>query len=105
MNCTRIALYDITSGSYDEIVEQAKTGMVPLFEQSPGFVSYGVAQIDKTSFASLSTWLNHEQADAATVKAASWVKDNGRDHFALRENYTGDLAIDIHIGQTAELTR
>jgi hypothetical protein len=104
MNCTRIALYDITSGSFDEIAEQAKAGMVPLFEQSPGFVSYGVAQIDKSAFVSLSTWLTHEQADAATAKAANWVKDNGRDHFALRENYTGDLAIDIH-GPSAELAR
>ena len=58
MNCIRIALYDITSGTYDEIVGLAKTGMVPLFEQSPGFVSYGVAQIDDTAFVSLSTWLN-----------------------------------------------
>lgn len=95
MNCTRIALYDITSGTYAEVVEQAKTGMVPLFQHSPGFVSYGVAQIDKTAFVSLSTWRSREQADAATAGAAKWVKENGRDHFALRTNYVGDLAIDI----------
>src|SRR6478735_7685141 len=65
MNCTRIALYDITSGSYDEVVDQAKAGMAPLFQHSPGFVSYGVAQIDKTAFVSLSTWKTREQADAA----------------------------------------
>jgi hypothetical protein len=105
MNCIRIALYDITSGTYDEIVGLAKTGMVPLFEQSPGFVSYGVAQIDDTAFVSLSTWLNREQSDAATATAASWVKDNGRDHFALRKNYTGDLAVDVHVGQSPELVR
>ena len=105
MNCTRIALYDITSGSYDEIVREAKTGMVPLFQQSPGFVSYGVAQIDKTAFVSLSTWLTHEQADAATAKAASWVKDNSHERFALRENYTGDLAIDVRSHKPAELAR
>jgi hypothetical protein len=105
MNCTRIALYDITSGTFDEIAELAKTGMVPLFQHSPGFVSYGVAKIDKTAFISLSTWLTREQADAATAKAADWVKANGRDHFALRENYTGDLAIEIHDRQAAELAR
>jgi hypothetical protein len=105
VNCTRIALYDITSGTYDEVVDQAKKGMVPLFEHSPGFVSYGVAQVDKTAFVSLSTWQSREQADAATAKAAGWVRDNGRDHFALRENYIGDLAIDIDARQTAALGR
>src|SRR6476659_3452273 len=62
MNCTRIAFYDITAGSYEEVVDQARTGMVPMFERSPGFVSYAVAQIDKTAFVSLSTWHTREQA-------------------------------------------
>ncbi len=105
MNCTRIAFYDITSGSYDEVVDQAQTGMVPLFEHSPGFVSYAVAQIDKTAFVSLSTWQTREQADAAATKAAGWVTANARDHFALRENYIGDLAIDIDARQSIELAR
>jgi heme-degrading monooxygenase HmoA len=95
MNCTRIALYDITSGKFDEVATEAKAGMVPLFEQSPGFVSYGIAQVDDTKFVSLSTWQSHAQADAATAKAASWVKDHSHDRFTLRQNYTGDLAIDV----------
>jgi heme-degrading monooxygenase HmoA len=103
MNCTRIAFYDITAGSYDEVVDQAKTGMVPLFEHSPGFVSYAVAQIDKTAFVSLSTWHTREQADAATTTAAGWVTANATGHFALRENYIGDLAIDIDARHHAEL--
>jgi hypothetical protein len=94
MRCTRVALYDIKSGTFDEVVGQAKMGMVPLYQKSPGFVSYAVAQIDKAAFVSLSTWETRAQADAATAKAADWVKANGRDHFALRENYIGDLAID-----------
>ena len=104
MNCTRIALYEITSGKFDEVATEAKAGMVPLFEQSPGFVSYGVAQVDDTKFISLSTWQSHEQADAATAKAASWVKDHSKDRFTLRQNYTGDLAIDVY-AKTAGLTR
>jgi heme-degrading monooxygenase HmoA len=105
MNCTRIALYDIKSGTFDEVVSQAKTGMAPLFQHSPGFVSYGVAKIDKGAFVSLSTWETREQADAATTKAAGWVKANSRDRFALRENYIGDLAIDIESAKTADLAR
>jgi hypothetical protein len=95
MRCTRIALYDIKSGSFDEIIGQAKAGIVPLFQKSNGFVSYGIAQIDKATFVSLSTWETHEQANAATAKAADWVKTNSRDRFSLRENYVGDLAIDV----------
>jgi hypothetical protein len=105
MNCTRIAFYDINSGTFDEVVTQAKTGMAPMFQHSPGFVSYGVAKIDKTAFVSLSTWNTREQADAATSKAAGWVKANSQDRFALRENYIGDLAIDIDAAKTAELAR
>ena len=105
MNCTRIALYDITSGTFDDVVSQARTGMAPLFQHSPGFLSYGVAKIDKAAFVSLSTWETREQADAATTKAAGWVKANSRDRFALRENYIGDLAIDIESAKTADLAR
>jgi hypothetical protein len=105
MRCTRVALYDIKSGTFDEVVGQAKTGMVPLFQHSPGFVSYGVAQIDKAAFVSLSTWETRAQADAASAKAADWVKANGRDHFALRESYVGDLAIDTGAREPATLTR
>ena len=48
--------------------------MLPLFQQSDGFVSYGVAKIDDRAFMSLSTWETRAQADAATTKAADWVR-------------------------------
>jgi heme-degrading monooxygenase HmoA len=97
MRSTRVALYDIKSGTFDEIVSKAEAGMVPLFQHSDGFVSYGVAQIDETAFVSLSTWDTRAQADAATTKAAEWVKANGMDQFTLRRAYVGDLAIDAGI--------
>jgi hypothetical protein len=103
MNCTRIALYDITSGTFGEVVDKARAGMVPLFEQSPGFVSYGIAEIGKGAFASVSTWQTRQQADDAGGKAADWVKANMPDRFALRENYVGDLAVDTHATKTPEL--
>jgi len=105
MRCTRVALYDIKTGTFDEVVGQAKSGMVPLFKESDGFVSYGVAQIDKNAFVSLSTWETREQADAAAVKAADWVKATSRDRFTLRENYVGDLAIDTGHREPAPTAR
>ena len=96
MRYTRIALYDIKSGgSYAEILSKAKAGLLPMFQASPGFETLGLAEVDKTAFVSVSTWRTREQADAATTKAADWVKDNGREQFALRHNYVGDLTIDI----------
>jgi len=94
MRSTRVALYDIKSGTFDEVVGKAKSGMLPLFEQSDGFVSYGVARINKEAFLSLSTWETRAQADAATTKADDWVRSNAKDQFRLRESYHGDLAID-----------
>jgi heme-degrading monooxygenase HmoA len=105
MRCTRIALYDIKSGTFDEVVSKAKAGMVPLFQQSDGFVSYGVAKIEKDAFVSLSTWETQAQAHTATAKAADWVKNNGQDHFALRESYVGDLAVDTGIREPASNIR
>jgi heme-degrading monooxygenase HmoA len=105
MNCTRIALYDITSGTFDEVVQKAKAGMVPLFEHSPGFLSYGIAKISKDAFVSVSTWQTRQQADDATGKAADWVKANMPDRFTLRENYIGDLAVDTSATRAPVLTR
>lgn len=97
MRSTRVALYDIKSGSFDEIVNKAQSGMVPLFQHSDGFVSYGVARTGKDTFVSVSTWQTRAQADAATAKAADWVKTNGQEQFTLRESYVGDLAIDAGV--------
>jgi hypothetical protein len=105
MRCTRVALYDIKSGTFDEVVSKAKAGMLPLFQQSDGFVSYGLAQIDKKAFVSLSTWETRAQAHTATAKAANWMKDTGQDHFTLRESYVGDLAVDAGIHDPASMSR
>lgn len=59
----------------------------------------------RAAFVSPSTWNTRQQEDAATSKAAEWVMANGQDRFVLRENYIGDLAIDIDAAKTAELAR
>jgi heme-degrading monooxygenase HmoA len=94
MRSTRVALYDIQSGTFEDIRSKAETGMLPLLQQSEGFVSYGVARVDEKAFISLSTWETKAQAHAATAKAADWVGKNSEGHFTLRESYVGDLAID-----------
>jgi hypothetical protein len=94
MRSTRVALYDIKSGTFDEIRDKAAAEMVPLFQHSDGFVSYGVAEITNNAFMSLSTWETRAQANAADTKAADWVRTTINDQFTLRESHVGDLAVD-----------
>jgi heme-degrading monooxygenase HmoA len=101
MRYTRIALYDIKSGSYEDVLRKAKTGLVPLLQGSAGFESLGMAEVDKTAFISVSTWKTREQADAATSKAADWVNAHSRKHFELRHNYSGDPTTDIDAREPA----
>jgi heme-degrading monooxygenase HmoA len=105
MRSTRVALYDIKSGTFDDIRTKAETGMLPLLQRSEGFVSYGVARIDEKAFMSLSTWETNAQANAATIKAADWVGTNSEGHFTLRESFVGDLAIDSGTPITAPTSR
>jgi len=92
MRHMRIAKYEITKGSFEELADTAKTGMLPKFRELPGFVRYGVADVGDKSFMSISLWETHEQAEAAAPVAATWVKENIQDSVQLRENYVGDFA-------------
>jgi len=92
MQHLRVATYGITKGTFPEIAETAKTGMLPKFKQQPGFIRYGLADLGEKSCLSISLWETHEQAEAAAPVAASWVKENLSDRVELRSNQVGDLA-------------
>ena len=92
MQHLRIATYEITKGSFQEVADSAKTGMLRKFQDQPGFVRYGVADMGDKKCMSISLWETRDQAKAATPVAASWVKENLSDRIALRSDYVGDLA-------------
>jgi hypothetical protein len=94
MRHLRIALYDMTSGTADEAIEIARQGILPVFEQQPGFVRYEVGSLDNGGVVSFSIWETADEAQSAVDLAASWVKDNLADRIKLREEHTGDLAWD-----------
>jgi hypothetical protein len=94
MRHLRIALYDMTSGTAEEAIEIARKGMIPLYEQQPGFVRYEVGTLDNGGVVSFSVWETADEAQSAVDLAASWVKDNLADRIKLREQHTGDLAWD-----------
>jgi hypothetical protein len=92
MQHLRMATYEITKGTFQEVADSAKTGMLRKFREQPGFIRYGVADLGDKKCLSISLWETREQAQAATPVAASWVKDNLSDRIQLRTNTVGDLA-------------
>jgi heme-degrading monooxygenase HmoA len=90
----RIALYDVTSGTAQEVIEIARDRVIPLFEQQPGFVRYEVGALDTGGIVSFSVWETEAEARHAEEVAAEFNKENLADRMKLREEHTGDLAWD-----------
>ena len=92
MRHMRIARYEITEGSFADLATTAKSGLLPKLRELLGFVRYGVADVGDSSLMSFSLWETHEQAEAASPVAATWVKENIQKSVQLRENYIGAFA-------------
>jgi hypothetical protein len=88
----RAATYEITSGTFQEIADKAKDGMLKTFREQPGFIRYGLADGGNKTALSLSLWETRKQADAAVPIASTWVRDNLGDKITLKSTFIGDLA-------------
>jgi heme-degrading monooxygenase HmoA len=96
----QIANYKVIKGTFPELAEEAKGGMLDIFKKQPGFIRYGLADTGKDECVSLSVWETHAQADAATPLAASWVREHLADRVELRSTEIGDLAFDEGVPAT-----
>jgi hypothetical protein len=92
MQHMRIATYSINKGTFEELAEVAKSGMLPKFQAQPGFVRYGLADLGDKTAMSISVWETRAQAEAAAPVAATWVHENLTDRIELTKNSVGDLA-------------
>ena len=92
MQSARIALYEITSGSFEEIANQAERDLLTVFKAQPGFRAYGLARVKPTTLISISLWSTEAAAHDAIGTAATWVQENVANHVKLRATYIGDLA-------------
>jgi heme-degrading monooxygenase HmoA len=63
----RVALFDVTSGSADDVLETVRAGFVPIFEKQPGFVRYEMT----TTVIVFSIW---ETAAEAQRQYGGWVR-------------------------------
>jgi len=92
MQYLRVANYKFTKGTFPEIVDTAREGMLKTFKAQPGFIRYGLADTGEGTCVSISLWETHAQADAAAPVAATWVREHLADRIELRSNQVGDLA-------------
>jgi heme-degrading monooxygenase HmoA len=90
MQHVRIAKYRVQSGTLAEISDAAREGMLEVFKEQPGFVSYGVADSGDETLLSISHWETHDEAEKAAVVASEWVAANLDGRIGLLENNTGD---------------
>ena len=92
MQHVRIATYDIKEGTFEELARIAREGMLRTFQEQPGFIRYGLADLGDRKCVSLSLWETHKEADASVPLAERWVREHVADKVQLQSTQVGDLA-------------
>ena len=92
MQHVRIATYEIKDGNFKELADIARQGMLRTFQEQPGFIRYGLADIGDRKCVSLSMWETRKDADAAVPVAERWVREHVANLVDLRTTQIGDLA-------------
>ncbi|MEI7591891.1 MAG: hypothetical protein WCK41_01575 [Actinomycetes bacterium] len=92
MNHVRIATFDITHGTVDEIVEAVSSegGLRDVFRSLPGFQSNSLIEIDPITCISISVWETHEAAEHAVVESAIWVAEHVESRTHRTANWVGE---------------
>ena len=86
MQHVRIATYDIKDGTFEELSRIARESMLSTFQEQPGFIRYGLADLGDRKLVSVTLWETRKDADASVPVAERW----DREH--LRTTQIGDLA-------------
>jgi hypothetical protein len=87
----RIATYELTKGTFQELTALTKDSMLPRISKEPGFIEYGIADIGSHNVVSISIWETREQAEKSVYVASSWVKENVSDRVRLLTSKVGEL--------------
>ena len=92
MEHVRIATYEIKDGTFQELADIARKGMLRTFQDQPGFIRYGLADLGDRKCVSLSLWETHKEADASVPVVERWVREHIASRVDLRTTQIGDLA-------------
>ncbi|HWH37689.1 MAG TPA: antibiotic biosynthesis monooxygenase [Candidatus Limnocylindrales bacterium] len=93
MRYTRLATYDVTDGTFPELTNIIARGLLPLFEQEPGFVNYGLVDTGHKKVVSISIWESHEEAEKSVMTAATWLEQNLANRVHLVNSQVGHMAL------------
>jgi heme-degrading monooxygenase HmoA len=95
MRQARVAVYRVAPGRFEEVVEKARTCMLPVFQRHRGFEAYAIirgGQGGEDQAISVSEWASRRDAEEAVDSAAAWVAANLADALELVQEYVGDIA-------------
>ena len=92
MQHVRIATYEIKDGNVQELADIARQGMLRTFQEQPGFIRFGVADLGERKVVGLSFWETRKDADAAAPVAERWVREHIANRVELRSTQIGDMA-------------
>ncbi len=90
-----IRRYRIASGTFDEIANRVKDGLVPLLDRTPGFVSYYVLKTTDDRATSFTICENRAAIDKVNLVALDWVKRNLPNQLLDPEVITGEVSISL----------
>jgi hypothetical protein len=88
----RIATYEIKDGTFEDLAELARKGMLRTFQEQPGFIRYGLADLGDRKLVSVSLWETRKDADAAVPVAERLVRETIASRVDLRTTQIGDMA-------------
>lgn len=63
-------------GSIQELARLVEAGLLPIFQENPGFIAYYVVDGGDGYGAAISIFETHEAAHASNEQAAAWIRDN-----------------------------
>ncbi len=83
----------LVEGSIQELARRAEEGLVPIFQENPGFVAYYVVDGGDGHAASVSIFESREAAHRSNEQAAAWVKENASEFLAEAPQITAGEAL------------
>jgi heme-degrading monooxygenase HmoA len=92
----RMATYR-SSGDPHELARQAERGVLPLFQEQPGFRAYSLAT-DGSDILSLSVWDSRAEAEAGNAAVADWVRDNMNEQIELTDMRFAEILLSTTLG-------
>jgi len=88
-----IRRYRVRSGSVTDIIENVKTGLVPVLEQVPGFAGYYIINAESNRATSFTVGDSQEAVDQMNRVALQWVQQNLPGRLSEPEVIAGPLPV------------